>query len=52
MDGRFFDSRQLVAYIPDKKEVYKKSVVDEEEEERRLRKYGEELEQDGKDGKD
>ncbi|PSK55415.1 Splicing factor U2AF-associated protein 2 [Elsinoe australis] len=46
MDGRIFAGKQLVAYIPDKREVYRKSDrdVEEEEEERRLKKYGEELE--------
>ncbi|PNS20963.1 Splicing factor U2AF-associated protein 2 [Sphaceloma murrayae] len=46
MDGRIFGGHQLEAYVATKREVYRKSDrdVDEEEEERRLKKYGEELE--------
>ncbi|KAF4547523.1 RNA recognition motif-containing protein 22 [Elsinoe fawcettii] len=43
IDGRLFAGQQLQAYIPQKKEVYRKKHRDEEEEERRLQKYGEEL---------
>lgn len=47
MDGRFFAGKQLVAYVPEKKEYYKKKPRDAEEEEDRLKKYGEELSKAG-----
>lgn len=46
LDGRLFDGRQLEAYIPEKKEMFKKSEKNEIEENKRLQQYGKELERE------